>query len=525
MAGLQDAFDRIGAALEHHLESSHAAGAVAGRHRSRRGARGRRPGHGRRRGRHRGPARNPVPDRLDLEVLLRHHRDAGGRSGALDLHVSVNEILPWLELPEPFGPITLHHLMQHTAGLAIGEEDAPTLAGALWLLRGVPPTTAPGERFWYSNDGWKIVGACLEHVTGMPIHDLLAERLIGPLGLSDTFAAITQEVRADAAVGYGPCSTTVPRIATTRWRPPPGALEHRRRIDRVDRARPCCLRPHRVERRARRAGRPARRRRSRDGSSARRHRRGRLALRLRLGRVDDGTAGDPPQRGDHGLHGVPRDRARRGIAVAIPKNGGGAKRRRTRTRSTPCGGLGGAERRDMPPVEHPPALDHVAAPQDHAGPDAGGERAGLDPQDGLVPRAGPIAVRLERGRRSRMRSSWCTRRSTGSPWSLRGAPARWWGSTVTRGAARHAGPEPVSRWPAHAGFYRSTTRGVVRAVWRGGSCAQWPDDGQGSELTPLDNGSFAVGAERAAPGAVRRPRTACSSHRPQQRLAYRSFEG
>ena len=28
MAGLQEAFDRIGAALEHHLESSHAAGAA-----------------------------------------------------------------------------------------------------------------------------------------------------------------------------------------------------------------------------------------------------------------------------------------------------------------------------------------------------------------------------------------------------------------------------------------------------------------------------------------------------------------
>jgi CubicO group peptidase (beta-lactamase class C family) len=27
-------------------------------------------------------------------------------AGRLDLHVSVNELLPWLELPEPFGPIT-----------------------------------------------------------------------------------------------------------------------------------------------------------------------------------------------------------------------------------------------------------------------------------------------------------------------------------------------------------------------------------------------------------------------------------
>ena len=211
MPGMQDAFDRIGAALEHHLESSHAAGAVLA-----------------------------VTDREEvLGVAVRGMADVAAgtavrpetrfqigsisksfsgivvmqevEAGRLDLHVSVNEILPWLELPEPFGPITLHHLMQHTAGLAIGEEDAPTLAGALWLLRGVPPTTAPGERFWYSNDGWKIVGACLEHVTGMPIHDLLAERVLGPLGMRDSVALIDDAEYLRTAVGYVP----------TRWDRPP----------------------------------------------------------------------------------------------------------------------------------------------------------------------------------------------------------------------------------------------------------------------------------------------------------------
>ena len=54
-------------------------------------------------------------------------------AGRLDLHVSVNELLPWLELPEPFGPITLHHLLTHTSGLAAGTEDAPTGLGAATL--------------------------------------------------------------------------------------------------------------------------------------------------------------------------------------------------------------------------------------------------------------------------------------------------------------------------------------------------------------------------------------------------------
>ena len=108
-------------------------------------------------------------------------------AGRLDLHVSVNEILPWLELPEPFGPITLHHLMQHTSGLAIGDGGRADAGGrAVAAARRRRPPTPPGERFWYSNDGWKIVGACLEHVTGMPIHDLLAERVLEPLGMRDS---------------------------------------------------------------------------------------------------------------------------------------------------------------------------------------------------------------------------------------------------------------------------------------------------------------------------------------------------
>jgi CubicO group peptidase (beta-lactamase class C family) len=125
-------------------------------------------------------------------------------AGRLDLHVSVNEFLPWLQLPEPFGPITLHHLMTHTAGLLVGTEDAPTGPGALYRLRANPPTTAPGERWLYSNDGWKVVGACLEAVTSEPIHELLRTRVLGPLGMRASTAVIVDAEYQDLAVAYEP---------------------------------------------------------------------------------------------------------------------------------------------------------------------------------------------------------------------------------------------------------------------------------------------------------------------------------
>jgi hypothetical protein len=92
--------------------------------------------------------------------------------------------------------------MSHTSGLGTGTEDAPTGAGAAWLLAQVPPTFAPGSRFWYSNDGWKLVGMVLEKLTGTAFHDLVRERVIGPLGMRSTDAAITNDTRTDLATGY-----------------------------------------------------------------------------------------------------------------------------------------------------------------------------------------------------------------------------------------------------------------------------------------------------------------------------------
>ena len=296
MAGLEEAFERIGAVVEHHLPLTHGAGLALA----------------------------VTDDHDTLGAVVRGFADvAGGRAvrpetrfqigsiskswaalcvlqeeakGTLALDVSINEILPWLGLPEPFGPITMHDLLTHTSGLMIGVEHAPWSRIDALRARDFPATMEPGERFWYSNLAYKLVGFALEDVTGMPIHDILTERLIGPLGLTDTFAAITQEVRADAAVGYGPLLDDRPAHRNHPLAPAPWQPSNTADGSIVSTAPDlCCLRPHRVERRARRAGRPARRRSIRAmDRPARRHRRGRLALRVRLGRVDHRPTGDPP---------------------------------------------------------------------------------------------------------------------------------------------------------------------------------------------------------------------------------------
>jgi D-alanyl-D-alanine carboxypeptidase len=202
VTGLVEAFERVGAFLERRMPLLHAPGAALA-----------------------------VTDREEvLGVVVRGFADAAAatpvrpetrfeigsisksfaaivamqevEAGRLDLHAPIDELLPWLELEQPFGPITPHHLLTHSSGLAIGTEESPTGPGALWILRGVPPTFAPGERFHYSNDGYKLIGAILERITGLRMPELLRERIFEPLGMEATEGRIANATRLDIATGY-----------------------------------------------------------------------------------------------------------------------------------------------------------------------------------------------------------------------------------------------------------------------------------------------------------------------------------
>jgi len=47
-----------------------------------------------------------------------------------------------------------------------------------------PPSIPPGTKFIYSNEGYIVAGAVLEHLTGRAWEDLMRERLFQPLGIS-----------------------------------------------------------------------------------------------------------------------------------------------------------------------------------------------------------------------------------------------------------------------------------------------------------------------------------------------------
>jgi CubicO group peptidase (beta-lactamase class C family) len=107
-----------------------------------------------------------------------------------------------LMLTPPRRPLTIRHLMTHTAGMTYGsfEPDSPgerlygqaalmrpdrTLAEMIDVLKGLPLLFDPGERWLYSI-AIDVVGRLVEVVSGQTLDTFMRERIFAPLGMTDT---------------------------------------------------------------------------------------------------------------------------------------------------------------------------------------------------------------------------------------------------------------------------------------------------------------------------------------------------
>ncbi|MBU1878503.1 MAG: beta-lactamase family protein, partial [Chloroflexi bacterium] len=122
--------------------------------------------------------------------------------GLLDRHAPVVEYLPWFQVRSRHAPITIHHLLSHSAGIIAMMDMSPDARGAVWSLRGVEPGFAPGERFHYSEVGYQALTLVLEAVHRRPYADVVRTGILEPLGMTDTTAAITHDIRPRLARGY-----------------------------------------------------------------------------------------------------------------------------------------------------------------------------------------------------------------------------------------------------------------------------------------------------------------------------------
>ncbi len=131
-----------------------------------------------------------------IAVMQAHER------GLVDLNAPVTEYLPWFEIPSEFRAITLHHLLTHTAGLIEGTDFAPDGRAEVWGLRETEAGFAPGDHYYYSNVGYKVLGYVLAGVTGKSYGRVIAEGILGPAGMENTEPEILNRIRPRLARGY-----------------------------------------------------------------------------------------------------------------------------------------------------------------------------------------------------------------------------------------------------------------------------------------------------------------------------------
>jgi CubicO group peptidase (beta-lactamase class C family) len=131
--------------------------------------------------------------------------------GKVELDEDVNTYLDF-EIPPTFPePITLTHLLTHTAGFedrarglfAVGEEDMVPLAEV--MAQNIPARVwPPGEVSAYSNYGAGLAGYIVERVSGLPFEEYVEQNIFSPLGMNySTFRQpVPPELEADLTAGH-----------------------------------------------------------------------------------------------------------------------------------------------------------------------------------------------------------------------------------------------------------------------------------------------------------------------------------
>lgn len=123
--------------------------------------------------------------------------------GLLSLDEPVTRSLPWLVVGSDGDEPTLRELLSHMGGLVMGADFPPDELAQAWALRSRVVAPRP-RRFHYSNIGFMLLGLAASARTGLPLAELVSRRLLGPLGMTRSVAAITEEERSVLAVGYAP---------------------------------------------------------------------------------------------------------------------------------------------------------------------------------------------------------------------------------------------------------------------------------------------------------------------------------
>jgi CubicO group peptidase (beta-lactamase class C family) len=108
--------------------------------------------------------------------------------------------------------ITIEHLLTHTSGVYNYTNDSlwwkedqtkpRSQAQMLELFKKYPSDFEPGTNFNYSNSGYSILGYIIEKVTGKPYEQVMRERILQPLNMTNSGFDYTRLASPAKAKGY-----------------------------------------------------------------------------------------------------------------------------------------------------------------------------------------------------------------------------------------------------------------------------------------------------------------------------------
>ena len=155
--------------------------------------------------------------------------------GVLELDQPVCDILTFC--PDSWSPVTVEHLLTHRSGLSSPGSMSEVWTGDFLETmqvtfeesdKDLSPSTQPGEKYAYSNFGYRLLAATLEAATSKPIQTLFDDLVFEPAGMNDALAARGaktedirllmdfgergKEVRKRLIISAGPIS--VPRLVS-----------------------------------------------------------------------------------------------------------------------------------------------------------------------------------------------------------------------------------------------------------------------------------------------------------------------
>ncbi|WP_068621422.1 serine hydrolase [Paenibacillus tuaregi] len=148
--------------------------------------------------------------------------------GKIDLERDISKYMPGITIPNKTGfPLKVKHLLTHTTGYNYTDGSAAANRMSLdrYVKENIPTVIRkPGDAYRYDNIAFVQQGYIVQNVSKLPFETYMNEHIFKPLGMNSSDFAMSADVKANLAKGYGPEGKEIALYDNTPYIDPTGGL-------------------------------------------------------------------------------------------------------------------------------------------------------------------------------------------------------------------------------------------------------------------------------------------------------------